>query len=451
MNDSTFEDLAARVRGDVMFPGREGYDDARRLWNGMVDVRPAVIVRCSGVADVMAAVACAREHGLEASVRAGGHGVAGTALREGGLVTDLSRMRHVSVDPERRVARVAAGARLGDLDHEAQAFGLATTAGVDSRTGVAGLTLGGGQGFLARRFGLTIDNLSAVELVTPDGRFLRATEQDHPDLLWAARGGRGVGVVTGFELDLHPVGPEVQVAQAFHAADHARDVLRFYRTLMQEAPDELSCYAMFLRVPPAPEIPAEHHGRVSIALVACHSGDAAAGREWVERITGFGEPLAAAALPMPYATLQSSFDAGTPEGVRYYWKAHYLDVLSDGAIDVLAERAPSLPAPWSIVGIEPLGGAVARVPPTATAFPHRQAQFALGIWSGWDEPSRDADAIAWTRSLHDAMGPHATGGVYSNYLDRDDAGQSAAAYGINAERLAEIRRRYDPAGLFHRL
>ncbi len=274
-------------------------------------------------------------------------------------------------------------------------------------------------------------------------------EAEHSDLLWAARGGRGAGVVTCFELDLHPVGPEVMVAQAFHPVDQAAEVLRFYRDLTAEAPDEAACYALFLRVPPDPSIPAAQHGQVAVALVGCHSGAAEDGRAWVERIADFGEPLMAAAVPMPYTVLQSSFDAGTPEGARYYWKAHYMTEVSDAAIDTLVEHGRRLPGAYSIAGLEPLGGAVSRVETTATAFPHRDARFALGIWAGWDDPADDDDAVTWTRAFHEAMAPYATGGVYSNYLDRDDGDRAAAAYGPNHQRLQEIRRRYDPEGLIN--
>ena len=448
MGRDPFEPLAASLRGDLILPGDGAYDQARRVWNGMVDTRPAAIARCSGVADVIAAVNFARGQGLRVAVRGGGHGVAGNAMRDGALVVDLSALREVSVDPLRRLARVSAGAKLGDLDHETQAFGLATAAGIDSRTGVAGLTLGGGQGFLSRRFGLSVDSLRAVEVVTADGRLRRATEEEHADLLWAARGGRGAGVVTRFEFDLHPVGPEVLVAQAFHPLASACEVLAFYRTLMAEAPDEFACYAMFLRLPPDPTIAAEHHGQVSVALVACHSGEPAEGRRWVDRVAAYGEPILVAAVPMPYRVLQSSFDAGAPEGARYYWKAHYLRDLPDAVIDVLAGHAADLPPPYSIVGLEPMGGAIARVPAFATAFPHRDAVFTLGIWAGWERAEDDESAIAWTRQLHEALAPYATGGVYSNYLDRDDAGRAGAAYGANEARLQEIRRRYDPDGMF---
>lgn len=448
MDREHFEALKSGLRGELVLPADPGYDTARAVWNGMVNSRPAAVVQVSGVADIRRALQFAADHDLKVSVKAGGHGVAGLAVRDDALVLDLGAMRQVSVDPQQRLARVGAGARLGDLDHETQAFGLATTAGIDSRTGVAGLTLGGGMGFLVRRFGLTIDNLRAVSMVTADGALLRASESEHPDLFWAVRGGRGAGVATEFELGLHPLGPAVEVAQAYHPVTAAPGVLDFYRRLMAQAPDELGCYALFLNAPPVPEIPAEHHGAAVLALVACHSGDPAAGRPWLDRIAEHGSPLSAAVVSMPYTVLQSSFDAGAPDGARYYWKAHHMSDISDRAIDVLSAACRTLPGPFSIVGFESLGGAVARVPPDATAYPHRSARYSLGIWSGWDQPSQDEAAMAWTRALHEDLAAEATGGVYGNYLDRDDLERQEAAYGDNATRLREVQERYDPQGRF---
>lgn len=441
--------LAATIRGRVLRPDDADYEDARRVWNGMVDRRPALIVRCRGTADVVAAVDHAREHGLEVSVRGGGHGVAGKAVCEGGVMIDLSPMDGVKVDPDARIARVGPGATLGQLDHECQAFGLATTGGVDSRTGVAGLTLGGGVGYLARSCGLAIDNLRAAEVVLADGRIVRASADDHPDLYWGLRGGSGnFGVVTEFEFGLHEVGPEVMTAQVFLTMDEAATGLRAYRDLMAEAADGTAVYALFVNVPPVEPFPAEQHGRTCLALVGLHNGPIDEGERALAPFGEIGEPMLAVVAPMPYTTLQSSFDAGAPDGGRYYWKSGYLDGISDELIDTLVERVDPLPGAYSNAYLEPMGGAVARVDRDATAFPHRDEAFNFGISSGWEDPADDERAIAWTRGLHAAVAEHSTGGIYVNYLDRDDDDRVDAAYRGNLGRLQAIKATYDPDNLF---
>ncbi len=445
----TFEELASMVRAEMLLPGDTGYEEARHIWNGMIDHRPAAIIRCLGAADVMAAVRFAATHGIELSVKGGGHNVAGRAVTDDGLMIDLSLMRTVRVDPAAQRAQVGPGATLGDFDHEAQAHGLASTGGVDSRTGIAGLTLGGGIGFLARSYGLAADNLVAVDVVTADGQLVRASERENVELFWALRGGGGnFGIVTNFEFQLHEVGPEVMVAQAFHRIDDLGDVLRFHRDLMDGAPDELACYAIPLHVPAAEPFPAELHGEPAVALAACYAGPLEDGRAALEPVGTFGDPILAMVEPMPYQLLQQSFDAGAPDGARYYFKAHILRELSDGAIDAIVDHIGTLPGPLSMVAIEPLGGAVSRVEPDATAWPHREAQFNFGIFAGWEDPADDDRIIQWARDLHAAIAPHATGGAYVNYLDRDDTDSQRTAYGTHYERLAEIKRRWDPENLF---
>lgn len=451
MDTAAVERLATTLRGRLTQPDDPEYDRARTLWNGMIDRRPALVASCEGIADVIACVDFARRHELPIRVRGGGHGVAGTALCDGGLVVDLSPMHDVHVDPKERTARVGGGATWGKVDHETQAFGLAVTGGVDSRTGVGGLTLGGGIGYLARSCGLTIDNLLSAEVVLADGSAVIANGSEHPDLYWALRGGGGgLGVVTSFEFRLHPVGPEVMTAQVFHPLDGAAEALRFYRDFIAAAPDEVACYPLFVTVPPVDPFPAEHHGRTALVLVACHAGSLEAGEEALAPLESFGEPFFSSVAPMAYATLQSSFDAAAPDGGRFYWKAHYVDEISDALIDDLVERVDPLPGPYTVVFMECLGGAVARVAPEATAFPHRDARFTLGLSTGWAEAANDDAAIAWTRSLFEATAPHATGGVYVNYLDRDEGDRMEAAYGANLTRLEGIRRRYDPEGFFAR-
>ncbi len=446
---STIEKFRESLTGGLILPGDADYDEARRVWNGMIDRRPAMIARCADAADVATAVDFARDHDLTVSIRCGGHGVAGKAVCDDGLMIDLSQMDAVSVDVDARTARIEGGARLGNLDAATQPHGLATTAGMVSETGVGGLTLGGGFGYLGRRFGLTIDNLLAAEVVTAAGRQIRANATENPDLFWALRGGGGnFGIVTAFEFQLHAVGPDVLVGQSFFPISEAGDVLRFYRELMGDAPDELAASAFAVTIPPAEAFPEEYRGEPGIAILACYSGDLEEGNAVLAPLGSFGSPILGFVQPMPYVELQSSFDQGVPDGQRYYWKSQFQRELSDEAIDTFVAHVTTLPGPFSLVGFEPLGGAINRVDADATAFPHRDAQFALGIWSGWGDPADDDAGIAWTRQLHAAMAPFASGGVYSNYQDQDDDGRTSDAFACNLERLKEVKAKYDPENFF---
>ena len=449
LDESSIEQFSERIRGAVLRPDDEGYDEARSVWNGMVDRYPAAVVRCAGAADVMAAVDFARERDLPLAVKGGGHNVAGKAVCDDGLVVDLSPMDGVRVDPGARTARVGAGATWADVDHETQAFGLATTGGLDSRTGVAGLTLGGGIGYLARPYGLSCDNLLAADVVTARGELVTASEEENPELFWGLRGGGGnFGVVTAFEFELHEVGPEVGTAQVFYPAEQATEVLRSYREFVTDAPDEVACYAMVLHVPPEPPFPEARRGETTVGLVACHAGDVEAGVAALEPLETFGDPIVSAVQPMPYTALQRNFDDGAPAGERYYYKAHYLEALPDGAIETVVQETDPLKGPFTIVGLEPMGGAVNRVDPTATAFPHRDAAYSFGVWTGWSDPDRDDEMIEWTRTVHERMAPYSTGGVYANYLDRDEDERVTAAYRENYERLAELKTEWDPENRF---
>lgn len=443
------EALRERVRGAVIEPGDDDYDRARAVWNGMIDRRPAVVVRCSGAADVMTAVEVAREHRVPVSVRGGGHSFSGAAVCDDGLVIDLSAMRAVRVDPAARTARVQGGATWADFDHEAQAFGLATTGGLVSSTGVGGLTLGGGIGYLSRRFGLAIDNLRGVDIVTAGGELVHASADEHPDLFWALRGGGGnFGVVTEFEFALHPVGPEVLGGPIFHPFEAAADGLRFYRELMADAPDELACYAMVVRVPDADPFPASERGRPGFVFVPCYSGDPAAGERLLAPLRAFGTPLLDAVGRLPYATLQQTFDAGAAPGNRWYTKSRDLTGLTDEAIATIVRHCEALPGPLTQVALECLGGAVARVPKSSTAFPHRDSPYSFGVWPAWTDPADDDALIAWAREFHQDMAPHSTGGVYVNYLDADEGGRVGDAYGDHLERLVGIKQSWDPDNLF---
>ncbi|PSP67651.1 FAD-linked oxidase [Halobacteriales archaeon QS_1_69_70] len=441
--------LEHHINGGVLEPGDEGYDESRRVWNGMIDKFPAAIVRCTGTADVIAAVDYARENDRLLAIKGGGHNVAGKSTCDGGILIDLSLMNSVRVDPSSETARVGPGAKWADFDHEAQAFGLATTGGFISTTGVAGLTLGGGIGYLARKFGLSTDNLIGVDVVTADGEFVHASEAENPGLFWGLRGGGGnLGIVTCFNFELHGVGPEVLTAQVVHPIEDAEDALYFYKEFMADAPNEVACYATVAHVPEVPRFPEVLHGQIVVGLFACYAGPVDKGRPEFEPFADFGDPIFAAVHPMRYADLQQFFDGGQPRGERYYWKSHYLQSLPEGAIDTIASRTESLPGRYTQIVIEPMGGAINEVDETETAYPHRNAAYTFGVFSGWGDPNADDEMIAWTRNFHEEMSPYATGAVYSNYLDRDEEERISAAYGENYERLVELKEEWDPDNLF---
>ncbi len=445
MSIGDLDTLAAQVRGEVLQQNDEGYDASRAVWNGMIDRRPGAIVRCTGVADVIATVNFAREKHLPLAIKAGGHNVSGKAVCDDGIVIDLSPMNNVHVDPDARRARAGAGAKWGAFDHEAQAFGLTTTGGVVSSTGVAGLTLGGGIGYLTRTYGLACDNLLSVDLVTADGRLVRASESENPDLFWALRGGGGnFGVVTSLEFQLHEVGPMVATATVFHAIQDAREVLNFYRTFNEAAPDELACYAMIVN---APEGLPDQDGKPVLALVGLYSGDLEEGKRLLAPLAKQGSPLLAVVDGMPYAVMQTAFDAGNPHGARYYWKSQYLKGLDDALLETILKWAGTFTGEHTIIGIEALGGAQARVDPGATAFVHRDVPYSLGIWTGWQNPADDTANIAWTREFFDAVAPFGAG-AYVNYLGEDESDRLGEVYGENYTRLVEIKRKWDPDNLF---
>lgn len=448
-DESVIRAFHDRTHGEVLHPGDKGYEEARTVWNGMVDKYPAMIARCTGAADVMTGVEFAREHDLLLSIKGGGHNVGGRAVCDDGLMLDLSKMDDVRVDPDEQTARVGPGATWRDFDHEAQAFGLATTGGVDSRTGVAGLALGGGIGHLARSYGLSTDNLLSVDIVTVEAELVHANEEENPELFWGIRGGGGnFGVVTSFEFELHEVGPEILTAQAFHPIDDGGDVLRFYRDFMTDAPDEVACYAQMIKIPPEPPFPEEFHGADAVALVGTYSGDIEEGRPLLEPLGEFGEPIFAMVDPMPYTELQQSFDDGFPEGERYYWKAHFFDQITDESIDTILEYVDPLPSPLSAAFFEPLGGAINDVGATKTAFPHRDAAFSFGIAAGWSDSDRDGELITWAREFFEDVSSYAAGGVYSNYLDHDEDDRIDDAYHENYERLVALKNEWDPENVF---
>lgn len=450
LSSGALDDLRGELRGDLCLPGDAGYEEARTIWNAMIDKRPAAIVRAAGASDIIRTVRLAAQHELLLSIRGGGHNIAGNAVCDGGLMLDLSKMTSVRVDAEARVARVEPGARLADLDKETQAFGLATPTGINSTTGVAGLTLGGGFGWLSRKHGLTVDNLRSADVVTASGELVHASEADHPDLFWAIRGGGGnFGVVTSFELQLHPVGPQVIAGLIVHPFSSAKEVLREYRRLVAEAPDELCCWTVMRKAPPLPFLPLEIHGTEVLVLALCYAGDPAAGEKAVAPFKAIGDPIADVIGPAPFTAWQTAFDPLLTAGERNYWKSHDFAEISDGLIEVILDAVRRLPSPHCEIFIANLGGAINRVPVEATAYPHRNVQFAMNVHTRWSDPSEDATCIGWARSFYDAAAPFATGGVYVNFMPADETQRvRSGAYGPNYDRLARIKAKYDPANLF---
>jgi FAD/FMN-containing dehydrogenase len=452
---SAYDELGGSFRGELVLPTSLGFDAARSVWNGAVDRRPACIARCIGVTDVVAAVRFARTHDLEIAVRGGGHNVAGTAVCDEGMVIDLSAMRAVSIDPAGHTAWVQGGALWGDVDHETQAHGLATTAGIVSHTGVAGVTLGGGIGHLMRKHGLVVDNLLAADVVTADGGIVRASPEEHPDLFWALRGGGGnFGIVTSFRFALHPLGPTVLAGPVFWAADDTADVLRFYRDFAAEAPDELGTIVRLGTVPPLPVIPENLHWRPAVAVVCCYAGAVEDGERAVRPLRRFGTPLVDLLGPCPYVAFQSGLDDTVPHALHYYWKGTTLDGLSDDTIAVLADHAFVSGSPRSYAAIFHMGGAVARVSHDATAFAGRDVGHHMSIDAVWlpeESGEHTAAETAWARRFFRALQPHRAGGVYVNFLDADDdARRVREAYGDQVyRRLAEVKAKYDPDNAFH--
>ena len=441
-------------RGDVIVPDHHDYDDARAVWNGTVDRRPRLIARCSGTADVAAAVRFARDRDLEIAVRGGGHNVAGTAVCDGGIVIDLSAMRAVSVDPVERTALVQGGALWGDVDHETQAHGLATTGGIVGHTGVGGVSLGGGIGWLMRKHGLTVDNLVQAEVVTAEGEIVGASASDHPDLFWALRGGGGnFGIVSSFRFALHPVGPTVIAGPVFWAAEDTADVLRFYRDFVTDAPDELGSIVRLGTIPPSPMVDEELHFRPAIAVTSCYAGPVEDGERAVRALRQFGSPLVDLVGPNLYVDHQRAIDDTVPHGWHYYWKATNLTRLSDDVIDIVAAHAYRAMSPKSYAAIFHMGGAVARVPHDATAYASRDVGHNMSIDAVWLAEQDDtvrAPETAWARAFLDALEPHRAG-VYVNFLDSDDdTTRVREAYGDDTyRRLGEVKAKYDPENVFH--
>lgn len=442
--------LRQAVRGKVVLPSDPGYDTARTIWNATVDKRPAVIVQCTGTADVIQAVNFARDRGLVLAVRGGGHNIAGSALCSDGLVIDLSTHRSVHIDPHDKVAWVSGGALLHDFDHEAQSLGLATPLGINSTTGVAGLTLGGGFGWLTRQYGMSVDNLLGCEVVTADGQRRWASEQMEPDLFWALRGGGGnFGVVSLFEFRLHEVGPMVTAGLIVFPAAEARSVLRQYRTFAEgPMPPELNVWVVLRQAPPLPFLPTSAHGTNVVVLAVFYNGDPDKADAAVEPLRQFGQTIGEHVGPVPYTAWQQAFDPLLGPGARNYWKSHNFARLDDGAIDQMTDFAVRLPSPLADIFIGHVGGVANRVAPDATAYAHRDARYVMNVHARWERGDEDAACIDWARQFYRATEPYATGSVYVNFLTEDETARVGAAYGPNYDRLARIKRQYDPDNVF---
>ncbi len=449
LQEAAIQNLKTTLRGTLLQRGDPGYDEARSVWNGMIDKHPALIIRCAGAADVIAAVNFARSNHLLVAVHGGGHNVNGNATCDGGLVIDLSQMKEVQVDAQARIVRAQAGATWGDLDRETQAFGLAVPGGVVSTTGIAGLTLGGGLGWLRRKHGASCDNLLSVDIVTANGQLLKASETENADLFWGVRGGGGnFGVVTTFEYRLHPVGPEIMFCGTFYPAALTQDALRFYRAYVKTAPDELSSFAISGTIPAYDVFPEHIHGAPFMLFAACYAGPIEEGARIVQPLRAFSSPLIDLSGPMPYLTLQTFFDEDYPYGtLQYYWKSLYLRELSDAAIREIEGIAAECPSPHSTLDIWQLGGAFSRVGAEESAFGRRDAPFLLGIEANWDDPRESQQNIVWTRQAYERMLPFSTGSSYLNLnILSEDAVQ--AAHSGNYDRLVALKNKYDPTNLF---
>lgn len=446
---NSIENLKITTRGEVILPGDESYDESRSIWNGMIDRNPAVICKCSGVADVISCVNFARENNMILSVHGKGHNIAGKSVCDNGIMIDLSGMNDVHVNPEKRKALVSPGANLGDVDHETQAFGLATPTGINSTTGISGLTLGGGFGWLTRKHGMTIDNLISAELVTAEGKVVTASENENPDLFWALRGGGGnFGIVTRFEFDLHPVGPEILGGLIVFPFKEAKQVIRRYREYVDEIPEDMSIWVVTRKAPPLPFLPEAVHGREVVILPIFYNGDIDEGIKLVEPVRNFGRPYGEHIGPVSYEQWQKGFDPLLTPGFRNYWKSHNFTQLSDGVIDLLIKYTDSLPTDQCEIFIADISGKANAVPEDATAYSHRNTKFVLNVHSRWGDQSRDEQCIKWARDFFRETSEYATGGVYVNFITEDETDRIKQAYGSSYKRLAGVKKKYDPHNIF---
>ena len=445
----TIDDFKARFRGTVLLPNETGYDEGRRIWNAMIDRRPALIARCASPEDVVQSVTFARKHNLLVSIKGGGHNIAGNAVCDDGLMIDLSPMKNVQVNSDTRRAIVDPGCTLGDFDAAVQAHGLATPLGINSTTGVAGLTLGGGFGWLSRKYGMTIDNVLSMDVVTADSRLVHASEAENIDLFWGLRGGGGnFGIVTKFEFQLHPVGPNVLSGLIVFPFQQAKAVLTKFARFTETMPDELNVWMVTRKAPPLPFLPENVHGKEMVALALCYAGDPAAGEKLIQPLRGFGTAYGELIGVQPYSAWQQAFDPLLAPGARNYWKSHNFSRLGEGAIDAIIEYAGRLPSPQTEIFIGTIGGQTMRADPEAMAYSSRDAAYALNVHTRWESAADDERCIAWAREFFAKSKPFASGGVYINFLTQDETDRIAFAYGKTYKRLVELKRKYDPTNFF---
>jgi FAD/FMN-containing dehydrogenase len=449
LGEATLGEFKANLRGEVICPGDSGYETHRKVWNGMIDRRPALIVRCCGAADVATAVQFARSHGLLVAVRGGGHNVAGNAVCDGGIVIDLSLMKGVRVNLAARSVRAQAGVTWGELDHETQSFGLATTGGVVSTTGIGGLTLGGGIGWLMRKYGLTCDNLLSVDVVTADGRYIVASASEHPDLFWGVRGGGGnFGIVTSFKYRLHPVST-ITGGMIIYSASQFQDTLRFYRDFCATAPDELTTLATFFTAPPEEFIPAPFHGTTLLGIYVCYCGTSEQAELVLRPLQAFGSPVANLLGTMPYSALQMMVDNSYPAGQHYYWKSDYITDLNNEVIEKILVYVSRKTSPLSAVNIHQLQGAIKRISADTTAFGHRDAPFLVNAAAGWSESDQAEQHIQWARDLSAEVVPYSKGSYVNFVTNEGEAGIRASYDPAAYKRLVALKHTYDPTNLFH--
>ena len=444
------EELKGVIKGGILVPSDPGYEEARQIWNAMIDRRPAVIVQCAEAGDIAPAIAFARRNKLELSIRGAGHNIAGNALCDGGVTIDFTNMKKVRVDADSRRVYVEPGATLADLDEAAQAHGLATPVGINSTTGIAGLTLGGGFGWLTRKHGLTIDNLVSVDMTTADGRQIHASEKENVDLFWAIRGGGGnFGVVTQFEFQLFPVGPEIVAGLIVFPFAQAKQILTRYRQFVNSAPEELNVWVVLRKAPPLPFLPDSVHGKEVVILPIFYSGAKAEAEKLIAPLRAFGDAHGEHIGAQPYVEWQKAFDPLLTPGARNYWKSHNFTELSSGALNAIIEFAGKLPSPQCEIFVGLIAGAPNRISPHATAFTHRDARFVLNVHGRWIEANDDQRCIAWARAFFEASAPFASAGSYVNFMTAEEEDRVVKAYGSNYDRLVEIKRRYDPDNIFH--
>jgi FAD/FMN-containing dehydrogenase len=446
---SEVQGLRSRLRGTTFAPGEAGYDEARKIWNAMIDRRPGLIARVAGAADVIQCVTFARAQEVPLAIRGGGHNIAGNAVCDEGLTIDFSALRSVRVDPPRRRAQVAPGATLGDFDRETHAFGLAAPVGVNSTTGIAGLSLGGGFGWTSRKLGLTCDHLVAADVVTANGELVRASAKENEDLFWGLRGGGGnFGVVTSFEFDLDPIPAQVLTGLIVFPHVQCKAVLERYRDFTASAPEELTVWVVLRQAPPLPFLPAEVHGKEVTVIAFCYLGNPDGGQRWVAPLRGLGKPVGEHVGSQPLTAWQTAFDPLLTPGARNYWKSHNFAELKDGLIDRLVEHSGRPPAPDCEIFLAHLGGRVNRVAAGETAYAHRDVSYIMNVHGRWSDPGMDEKGIAWSRGVFQATQPFATGGVYVNFLTQEESDRVQGAYGPNYDRMIRVKEKYDPTNLF---